>query len=102
MSQQEIQSEMRLWALEAFVCEIFSLWCAQQDDPGRVYASLRKRLKTAAKQPRGGSDPALSDHLSGVLEDAVDRLMDIGRRQLKAHLKPSQMRKFADESGNDA
>jgi len=102
MGAREIEAEMRLWTLEAFVCEIFSLWCAQQESPGSIYASLRKRMLDAAKHRRfEGVDPAMSDHLSAELESAVKRLMDIGRRQLKGHLKPSQMKDFVDKNKRD-
>ncbi len=96
MSDAEIKTQMRLWVLEAFACEIFSLWCVQQNEPGAVYVDLLQRMKNAAHERTFGEfDPAMSDHLSAELEAAVDRLMDIQRRQLKAHLKPSQMGEFA-------
>jgi hypothetical protein len=97
MSQEAIQAEARIWTLEAFACELFSLWCSQQKTPGKIFVNLRRRMKTAARERTFGEvHPAMSDHLSAELESAVDRLMEIGRRQLKAHLAREQWKEFRD------
>lgn len=102
MSEAAIKAEMRLWTLEAFVCECFSLWCVQQDKPGAIYVDFRRRMKKAATERTfEGFDPAMSDHLSAELEAAVGRLMDIGRQQLKGHLTPSQFQEFVDAMERD-
>jgi hypothetical protein len=102
MDQEAIKAEVRIWTLEAFVCELFSLWGSQQEAPGAIYVNLRRRMKKAARERTfGESDPAISDHLSAELESAVERLTDIGRRQLKAHLSREQWSEFRKALSED-
>jgi hypothetical protein len=102
MDQEAIRAEIRLWTLEAFVCELFSLWCSRQEAPGATFVKLRDRMKIAARERTFGEvHPAMSDHLSAELESAVERLTDIGRRQLKAHLSRSQWSEFRDALKRD-
>jgi hypothetical protein len=95
MTPAELKNELRIWALECFVCEIFSLWCVQQPSPGATFVGLRDRMIFAARNRTfQGVDPAMSDHLSAELEAAVERLTETQKEQLKAHLKPGQYAEF--------
>ena len=95
MSDAEVKAEARLWTLKSFVCEIFALWCVQQETPGVIFSRLEQRMKDAARKRTFEVHPVMSDYLSAELENAVGRLMGMQTRQLKAHLKPSQMSEFA-------
>ena len=85
MNQQEsIEAEMRLWALECLVSQLYAIIYQSTGDP---MGSFEKRsallLERARTMPFPGLDAAMSDLASGELEVAVKRLLGMQRELLE-------------------
>ena len=82
MIESEIKAEMRLWALENLVCNMFAVSCLQQPSPLAIAEETRQVMLAGA---RGRAfpevDAATSDLLSAELESAAARLMGIAIEQ---------------------
>jgi hypothetical protein len=88
MTEDEIKSEMRLFALESLVCQqsaiLFQLVRGS-------FEIARQQMKSGTQRPVfGGDDPALSDLLSAELEQAMDRLYKIIETHLGTARKQAQ------------
>jgi hypothetical protein len=58
--------------------------CALDRDPADLYERIRKQIIEGAKARTFPTDAATSDLLSAELEDAVTRLMDMAKSQMRA------------------
>lgn len=86
MEADESNSEMRLWALEVLVSNLLVMQCTTQPDPQTALELIASQMVFGADRPLPGvSDPALSDLFSSDLSDAVRRLMDMGRTQMRLY-----------------
>jgi hypothetical protein len=81
--ERAIKAEMRLWALEALVCNVVAVILASDPDPQELLARTRRQMIEGAKQRTfEGFDAAQSDLFSAELEAAVARLMDMVAAQM--------------------
>jgi hypothetical protein len=78
MTEDEIKSEMRLWALECIVCQHWAtaLIALPQSMADEVHKQL---LDGAKKNAFPKIDPALSDHYAAEFESALQRLVKMQR-----------------------
>lgn len=84
MREKEMIGEMRLWALEVLVSNLFAMVCAVEGEPLGAFEKIRAQMIRGAKtQTFPGMGDADSDLLSVELETAVARLMEIGRTQIQ-------------------
>jgi hypothetical protein len=74
--EEMIKAEMRLYALECLVCQLFALF-GKTLPPGMLEETHKAWIEGARKKTFGGDDPAFSDLLSAELEDALKRLVDM-------------------------
>jgi hypothetical protein len=90
MDEDAVRTEMRLYAIEIFVSNLFALSCLSS----APLAPL-ELCKKATDQMIGGArqrtfpqfDPAMSDFLSGELEAAVTHLASMAGSQISAALE---------------
>jgi hypothetical protein len=83
MDEQTIKAEMRLWALEVLVCNIFAIIAASDTNPNELMTKTRDQMIAGARQRTFSEvDPAMSDLLSAELEAAVTRLMEMANSQI--------------------
>jgi hypothetical protein len=77
--QATIKLETRLWALELLTCNLLATIAALNDaNPDELIARTRDQTISGARRLAfAGVDPAMSDHLSGELESALARLIDM-------------------------
>jgi hypothetical protein len=81
-----LKREIRLYALECFVCQLFAMVYHLTGD---AKGSLAKRRATLISQVRRWGlpqlkDPSMSDFASAELEAAVTRLLDMQQAILEA------------------
>jgi hypothetical protein len=76
MNEEVIKAEVRLYALESLVCQLYVMIYALTGKPKEALQNRRRTLigKTRLKG-FAGLDPAMSDFASAELEAAVDRLL---------------------------
>jgi hypothetical protein len=92
-NEDAIKAEMRLWALEVLVCNLFAVSLIATGRPGALFSQVRQQILQGAKlKTFSGVDPALSDLLSAELETAVDRLLEMASAQIPAHLRGNEKR----------
>jgi hypothetical protein len=92
MSEDDIKDEMRLWAIEVALANLYVMVCALDPNPVSLFDQIQKQMIAGAKKrtfPEVGA--AMSDLYSAELENAVTRLTDMVRAQMRIGLKPSQM-----------
>jgi hypothetical protein len=83
-NEEAIRAQMRLWALEVLVCNLFAVMCASDPAPLELFDRTRDQMISGARQRAFGDfDPAQSDLFSGELEAAVARLMDMVGEQIR-------------------
>jgi hypothetical protein len=83
-NEEAIRAEMRLWALEVLVCNLFAVMCASDPAPLELFERTRDQMISGARQRTFGDfDPAQSDLFSAELEAAVTRLMDMVGEQIR-------------------
>jgi hypothetical protein len=83
-NEEAIRAEMRLWALEVLVCNLFAVMCASDPAPLELFERTRHQMISGARQWTFGEfDPAQSDLFSAELEAAVTRLMDMVGEQIR-------------------
>jgi hypothetical protein len=87
--EDELRLQIRVYAVEILAINLLATSCLQaSSDPSTLIATVRQQMLQGAKVPFPGiDDPALSDMLSGELESAVDRLMEMGTAQINAVLE---------------
>lgn len=91
MTEDEIiKSEMRLYALEAFVVNACAIACLQLANPREIVAKIRQQMIEGARMHGFPVDPAISDHLSAELESALDRLASMVNAQIDLTLKAQE------------
>lgn len=86
--ESAIKAEMRLWALEVLACNLLVMLCASDPDPQAAFETVRQGMIAGAGRrafPEVG-DPSLSDLYAAELQDAVARLMEMGRTQMRLGL----------------
>jgi hypothetical protein len=82
--ERAIKAEMRLWALEVLVSNMFATICISTSDPQNLLARTRQQMIEGARQwTFPGFDAVQSDLLSAELEAAVTRLMDMVGEQIR-------------------
>ena len=85
----ELRSMMRLYALEVMTANLLVLSLLQSPNPRETLALTRQRMIEDAR--RSGftelGDPAMSEHYSAQLENAVDRLLSLVEAQLEIALR---------------
>jgi hypothetical protein len=95
MEEQQIKTEMRLWALEVLVCNLFALNLSQTDNPLELLGMIQAQMIAGARQKAfPGFDAAHSDHLSAELEGAVDRLLGMANEQISLVLEARKKQKL--------
>jgi hypothetical protein len=84
LDEAGVKREMRLWALEVLVTNVFAMLCALDPDPEELAAKIRQQMLEGARQ-RGfpGYDPAQSDLLSAEFEAALSRLLAMAYEQIR-------------------
>jgi hypothetical protein len=83
-NEEAIRAEMRLWALEVLVCDLFAVMCASDPAPLELFERTRDQMISGARQRTFGDfDAAQSDLFSAELEAAVTRLMDMVGEQIR-------------------
>ncbi|MFO1114432.1 MAG: hypothetical protein U1E28_02000 [Beijerinckiaceae bacterium] len=87
MREQDVQNEMRLFALESIVCQHLATFYHQlpKKDFETVYTQA---IEGTRRQTFSGADASQSDLLSAELESAVDRLY----KMIKSHLETNPRR----------
>ena len=79
-----IKAEMRLWALEVLVCDLFAIICASDPAPLELFERTRKQMiGGSTRRTFGDVSAAESDLFSAELEAAVTRLMDMVSEQMR-------------------
>jgi hypothetical protein len=79
-----LTSEMRLWALEVLVSNLFAMVCALDGAPGDAFENIKMQMIRGAKSQKfPGMNIAHSELLSAELESAVARLMEMGKTQIQ-------------------
>jgi len=85
MNEDEAKLNMRLYALELLVANVFAMLCTLDPLPDDFLARIQKQMiKAAQKQGFPGFDPAESDFLSAELEAALSRLLGMAGSQIHA------------------
>jgi hypothetical protein len=80
-----MKREIRLFALESLVCQLYAMIYGMTGEPKSALAKWGKALLARAKTTGFPTlDPALSDLASAELEDAVSRLLEMQRAILEA------------------
>ena len=83
MKQEDIEAEMRLWALECFVSQLYAMMYQMTGDANRAFAQRSEvLLKRTRSMVFPGLDAAMSDLASGELEVAVSRLLAMQKELL--------------------
>jgi hypothetical protein len=85
MDENAIKPEMRLWALELLVCNLYAIMAVSS--PGLMKRTFDQMIAGARVRGFEGYDPAMSDLLSAELESALARMMDMANSQMPAHLR---------------
>jgi hypothetical protein len=95
MDEQAIKAEIRLWALECVVSQLWAtIYQMAGGDPLAHFEKRRKALlESARRQTFPNLDPAMSDLVSAELEAAVDALLG----QQKELLERDQARQAPSE-----
>jgi hypothetical protein len=84
MTEAEIKSEMRLWALELVVANSFASICMMDAKPDAVLKQVHDQMiRGAKKRTFSGVHPAMSDLFSSALETALDRLIGMAGVQMQ-------------------
>lgn len=81
MTEAEIKAEMRLWALECIVCQLYAI-ILNTLPAGFADATHKQLLDGAKRNAFPGVDPVLSDHYAAELEAAVERLVKMQREYM--------------------
>jgi hypothetical protein len=81
MTEEAIKAEMRLFALESIVCQLWAMTFLQPP-PGSFEKTRAAWLEGAKKQTFRGADAAESDLLSAELEIALERLASMQKSHL--------------------
>ena len=85
----ELESTMRLYAVEVMTANLLVLSLLQMPNPREALALTRQQMIEGARRrgfPELG-DATMSDHYSGELESAVDRLLSMVEAQLEIALR---------------
>jgi hypothetical protein len=83
--EKAIRAEMRLWALELLVSNLFAIICASDPEWVELFERTRRQMIEGAGQrifPEV-TDPPLFHLYADELEDAVTRLMDMVGEQMR-------------------
>jgi hypothetical protein len=76
MDEQQVQNEMRLFALESIICH--HLATVYRSLPPEIFPVVRRQaIEGAKKQTFAGADAVTSDLLSAELETAIQRLYNM-------------------------
>ncbi|HUI21278.1 MAG TPA: hypothetical protein VLZ74_09570 [Methylocella sp.] len=76
MNEDAIKAEVRLYALESLVCQLYAMIYALTGKPREALQNRRETLIGKARlKGFSGLDPAMSDFASAELESAIDRLL---------------------------
>lgn len=89
MTEAKIKAEMRLWALECIVCQLYAI-LYKTLPPGFSELTFKAVIDGARKNTFPGVDPALSDLYSAELEVALTRLVMMQREYMAAADKPKR------------
>jgi hypothetical protein len=90
--EEMIKAEMRLYALECLVCQLYAI-LSRLLPAGMFEETQRQWIEGAKKKTFGGDDPVFSDLLSAELEEALSRLVEMQNFYLgKADKKPPAKR----------
>ena len=88
MLEKDITSEMRLWALEVLVSNLFAMACVMDNAPLDAFEKISTQMIRGAKsQTFPGADTEESQLLSAELEFAVARLMEMGKTQIQRGIR---------------
>jgi hypothetical protein len=83
MDEEKFELEMRLEAMEYFLCKAYlSLALSQGINPEHFDTFAKDFVASAAKQQFPAKDPALSDLYSAGWEFSVARLIDLQKKLL--------------------
>jgi hypothetical protein len=86
MSERELKAQMRLYAIELFVTNLYATHCVavEPSNPLRILEKRRAALIEGARQLAfPNRDPAESDQLSAEAEIATTRLVEMTRQMLE-------------------
>jgi hypothetical protein len=87
MNEDAVKAEMRLWALETLVCDMFVMLLSSHPNPTTFFSQMRAQMLAGArKRTFPGFDPSQSDLLSAELEAAVSRLLAMANEQMQIGL----------------
>jgi hypothetical protein len=95
MPEDEIKSEVRLYAVESLAATLFAMLCLMNaGDPRADIAEVRRQTIDGARLRAFPEldDPVTSDLYSAELESAVDRLMEMATEQIDAILEARRRR----------
>jgi len=82
MTEDQIKTEMRLFALESIVCQRFATHYLQM--PREIFDAIQKQaIEGAQRQTFPEFDPAFSDLLSAEFQASLERLYGMIRRNLE-------------------
>jgi hypothetical protein len=84
MLAKDMVTEMRLWALEVLVSNLFAMQCTSAGASIGAFEKIKEQMLRGAKtQSFPGMNTKESDLLSAELEAAVARLMEMGEKQIQ-------------------
>jgi hypothetical protein len=88
MNENELKFQMRLYATELLVVNVFATHCLMTPNPQQLAAQVRQQMiEGTRRQTFPELDPAKSDLFSAELESAVDRLMEMANAQINVVLQ---------------
>jgi hypothetical protein len=81
LTEDELKSECRLYAVEWVAALLFAAHFRQMGDDGPAFLEQARQqaLAGARQKTFAGLDPAMSDLLSAEIESAVDRLLGMAK-----------------------
>jgi hypothetical protein len=90
--EDEIKTEWRLYAIEFVVSTLLATPYVMQGAAGLAqFDGLHRTLiEKARNKTFPGAPPAISDHFSGELESAIDRLLGMAQKLIEQSIEASK------------
>jgi hypothetical protein len=82
METSEVRDQMRIYAIEILLVNVFASLCLMTGDPLGLVAVARARAIAVVQKLGFPFDAAMSDLCSAELETALDRLMEMAKGQI--------------------
>jgi hypothetical protein len=98
METSEVRDQMRIYAIEILLVNVFASFCMMTDDPLKAVATARARAIAVVQKLGFPFDAAMSDLCSAELETALDRLMEMATGQITQAQKSLKGRMEGDDA----